>query len=121
MKNLKQSIGILGGSFDPPHRGHLKISLVSIKKFELNKLYWMITQKNPFKNKPFFSLKERLEMCKKMTKKRKKIKIQYLEKYTKSTRTIKMIEYLKTLTGVVALEAFLLTYLHRRQMQSIDK
>ena len=95
MKNLKQSIGILGGSFDPPHKGHLKISLVSIKKFKLNKLYWMITQKNPFKNKPFFSLKERLEMCKKMTKKRKKIKIQFLEKYTKSTRTIKMIEYVK--------------------------
>ncbi len=31
-------IGILGGTFDPPHIGHLNISLEAIKRFQLNKV-----------------------------------------------------------------------------------
>ena len=51
--NLK-NIGILGGSFDPPHRGHLYVSKQSIKLLKLKKIIWAITKKNPLKNKPFF-------------------------------------------------------------------
>ena len=49
IKNKK--IGILGGSFDPPHIGHIKISLEAKKKFNINKIIWAITNKNPFKKK----------------------------------------------------------------------
>ena len=52
MKNLKKNkIGILGGTFDPAHKGHIKISLEAKKKFDLNKVIWAITKKNPFKEK----------------------------------------------------------------------
>ena len=44
-------IGILGGTFDPPHLGHLNISLEAIKRFQLNKVIWLITKKNPLKKK----------------------------------------------------------------------
>ena len=60
LNNLKKGIGILGGSFDPPHKGHVKISKIALKKVKLKKIYWIITKKNPFKKKPFFSLKERI-------------------------------------------------------------
>ena len=49
--SLKTKIGILGGSFDPAHKGHLKISKVAAKKYKLTKIIWAITQKNPFKKK----------------------------------------------------------------------
>ena len=55
LTSIKDKYGILGGSFDPPHIGHLKISKICLKKLRLKKVYWIITKKNPFKKKPFFS------------------------------------------------------------------
>ena len=57
----KKYIGLLGGSFDPAHKGHLGISNIAIKKLKLKKVYWVITKKNPFKNKTFYSLEERVK------------------------------------------------------------
>ena len=55
MANIqKKNIGLLGGSFDPAHKGHLGISNIAIKKLKLKKIYWVITKKNPFKNKTFY-------------------------------------------------------------------
>ena len=53
-KNNFANIGILGGSFDPPHKGHLYISKKSIKLLNLKKVIWAITKKNPLKKSPFF-------------------------------------------------------------------
>ena len=60
----KKYLGILGGSFDPAHKGHLVISNITIKKLKLNKIYWIITKKNPFKKKTFYSLDERIKYAK---------------------------------------------------------
>ena len=96
MKKLKKySVGIFGGSFDPPHYGHLKISLISIQKLKLNKVIWLITERNPLKKKSFFSLKSRIERCRQIIKNKKKINVVFLEKKIKSKRTIDAIKYLK--------------------------
>ena len=89
----KKKIGLLGGSFDPAHKGHLSISKIAIKKLKLKKIYWVITKKNPFKSKTFFSLDERIKYSKKITKTQKEIKIIYLDNIIKSSRIIDVINY----------------------------
>ena len=94
MLNLsKKSIGLLGGSFDPAHKGHLAISKIALKKIKLNKIYWLITKKNPFKKKAHFSLSYRIKLAKKTTKNFKKIQVLDLEKMVKSSRSINLVNY----------------------------
>ena len=50
LKSIKIKIGILGGTFDHAHKGHLQISKQAKKKFDLKNVIWAITNKNPFKN-----------------------------------------------------------------------
>ena len=69
MKNiLKKKIGILGGTFDPPHEGHLNISKIAIKKLKLDKIIWIITKQNPLKREPYLSIKIRKKLSKDLTK-----------------------------------------------------
>ena len=93
VKLFDKSIGILGGSFDPVHKGHLNISKIACKKINLNILFWIITKKNPFKKKVYFSLKNRIKLAKKASKNLKKIKVLYLDNKIKSPRSINLINY----------------------------
>ena len=56
-KKNYNKIGILGGTFDPPHKGHLYISKLAIKILKLNSLMWVITKKNPLKKTTLFKYK----------------------------------------------------------------
>ena len=92
MKKIK--IGILGGSFDPAHKGHLAISKEALKKFKLRSVIWSITNKNPFKKKSLNDLKKRIAICKKIIGKNKLIKVKYFEDIINSNRTSDLIDYL---------------------------
>ena len=89
----KNKIGILGGSFDPAHKGHLAISKEAIKKFKLKKVIWAITKKNPFKKKSSLDLANRIKICKKILKKVKTIEVKFYENKIKSNKTISLINY----------------------------
>ncbi len=94
VKNLNK-IGILGGTFDPAHEGHIKISKEAKKKFGLTKVYWAITKKNPFKEESKKKLSERIKYAKKINLKNKFISIKCYENKTKSNKTIDLIKYFK--------------------------
>ena len=93
-KNLKR-IGVLGGTFDPPHLGHLGISKFAIKKLNLQFLIWAVTKKNPLKKKSFFSLQKRIDFSRKLASKTNKIKIETYDDRIKSSKTISLVKYLK--------------------------
>jgi|TARA_B100001094_G_scaffold146005_1_gene141336 nicotinate-nucleotide adenylyltransferase len=92
--NLKKNkIGILGGSFDPAHRGHLAISKEAAKRFKLKKIVWAITKKNPFKKKSSQNLSARIKYCKKIIKKTSFIEVKFFENTIRSNKTINLINF----------------------------
>jgi len=43
-------IGVLGGSFNPAHEGHLEISLLALDLLDLDEVWWLVTPQNPLKS-----------------------------------------------------------------------
>ena len=95
---LKNKIGVLGGSFDPAHKGHLAISKKALQTYKLKKIIWAITLKNPLKKKNNTSISERIRSCKKIIRLNNFIKIKFYENIIKSNKTIDLINYLKRTT-----------------------
>jgi nicotinate-nucleotide adenylyltransferase len=62
-----QAIGLLGGSFDPPHAAHRLISETALKRVGLDKVWWIVSPGNPLKRRtPPAPLSERLQLCRKV-------------------------------------------------------
>ncbi len=94
VKIRKTKIGILGGSFDPAHKGHLAISNEALKRFNLKSVIWAITNQNPFKEKTANDLKKRITICKKVIATNKSIKVKFYEDIINSNKTADLINYL---------------------------
>ena len=94
LKPQKIKIGILGGTFDPAHKGHLEISIQAKKRFKLKNIIWAITKKNPFKNESSNNLRSRTQFAKKLIGKNDYIKVKFYEDKIVSNRTIDLIKYL---------------------------
>ena len=88
-----KNIGLLGGSFDPPHKGHLYISLEAKKILKLDEIWWLITPQNPHKINQPASYKDRVKNCKRITK-NNPIKITEIEKKINSKYSYQTIKFL---------------------------
>ena len=86
-------IGLLGGSFDPPHKGHMYISLEAKKLLQLDEVWWLVTPQNPLKISKPATYEERIKNCKKISKK-KPIIIKEIEKKIDSQYTYETLDYL---------------------------
>ena len=94
VKASNKTIGLVGGTFDPAHKGHIAITKIAIKKLNFSKVLWIVTKKNPFKDNPYYSLSQRLKKAKELTKGIKKIQVIHLDKRVNSSRSINIINYL---------------------------
>ena len=88
-----KNIGLLGGSFDTPHKGHLYISLEAKKILNLDDIWWLVTPQNPLKVNQPASYSERIKNCKLIIK-NKPIKIKEIEKKINSKFSYQTIKYL---------------------------
>lgn len=56
-----QVIGLLGGSFDPPHRGHVHVTKEALKRLGLDQVWWLVSPGNPLKPNPPAPLGQRMD------------------------------------------------------------
>lgn len=89
-----KSIGLLGGSFDPPHKGHLYISLEAKKILKLNEIWWLVTPQNALKISKPAQYEKRIKNCREITK-GQPIKISEIEKKIDSKYSYESINYIQ--------------------------
>ena len=88
-----KKIGLLGGSFDPPHRGHIYISLEAKKILSLDQVWWLVTPRNPLKIIRPATYIERINNCNNISR-TYPILVKEIEKQINSKYSYNTIEYL---------------------------
>lgn len=58
-----QRIGLLGGSFDPAHEGHVHITRWALRRFRLDAIWWLVSPGNPLKERGPAEMARRLAAC----------------------------------------------------------
>ncbi len=92
MKRL--NIGLLGGTFNPPHQGHLHISIEAIKRIGLDYVWWVIAKQNPLKEQSN-SIENRVKLAKHVSQFSSKIRIIDVEKMIKKSYSYNVVILLK--------------------------
>ena len=92
LNSKKKFIGILGGTFDPPHEGHLFISKFAKIKLDVGEVWWIVTTTNPLK-KNKVDYKKRLKKVKRFLMNHH-IKVLEIQDLSKNTYTVDLLEYL---------------------------
>ncbi len=91
-----QRIGLFGGSFNPPHNGHLLVSEIAIKRLQLDQFWWIVTPGNPLKDSnqlaPLF---QRIKWCERIAN-QPAIKITAFELMHPTRFTADTLEFVKT-------------------------
>jgi nicotinate-nucleotide adenylyltransferase len=88
-------VGLLGGSFNPPHIAHRAISLFAIKRLKLDRVWWLVTPGNPLKDHgPLPDLDQRAEAARQMAND-PRIDVSCLEAVIGTRYTVDTITYLR--------------------------
>lgn len=62
-------IGLMGGSFNPPHEGHMRVAEAALTRLGLDRLWWVVTPGNPLKDVTgLSSLSARVEACNRLAR-----------------------------------------------------
>lgn len=95
MAQADMAIGLLGGSFNPPHDGHRHISKLALRRLGLNRIWWLVSPGNPLKDKSeLWSLEKRLAQCIEVSN-HPRIDVTAFESERTSVYTIDTLRYLQ--------------------------
>lgn len=88
-------VGLLGGSFNPPHLGHRAASLLALRRLNLHRIWWLVSPGNPLKDAGELApLAKRIEAARKISQ-HPRIEVTALEASIGSSFTFDTISYLK--------------------------
>ena len=89
-------IGLLGGSFNPAHAGHLYVSDTALKRLKLDSVWWLVSPGNPLKDKASMApLAARLENARRMAAHNPRIHVSALEQALHTIYTIDTVAALQ--------------------------
>jgi len=91
-----QAIGLLGGSFDPAHEGHVRITREALKRFGLDQVWWLVSPGNPLKRRQPASLEDRLAAARKIMR-HPRVQVTALEAQLGTRRTADTIAVLRSI------------------------
>ncbi len=89
------NIAIFGGSFNPPHVGHLYLAEQALKINKFDFVIWLVSPQNPLKEKNLYSLEERKRMSWQMVGRNKRILVMDIEKSFGSNFTYNSLQSLQ--------------------------
>ncbi len=96
MAGGKRTVGLLGGSFNPAHDGHVHISQLAMKRLGLDELWWLVSPQNPLKSTDgMASLSERIKMAKSVASVDKRIAVKDVESRLGTQYTVDTLTALK--------------------------
>jgi nicotinate-nucleotide adenylyltransferase len=96
-----QSIGLLGGSFNPPHLAHRQISEIVLKRLGLDQIWWLVTPGNPLKARSELApLSERLVLARAVAK-NPRIEVTSFERDLPTAYTAATLAFLKRRSPLV--------------------
>ena len=88
-------VGLLGGSFNPAHDGHLYISQAALRRLGLDRVWWLVSPGNPLKKKDSMaSLQMRLSHAHLIARNSSRIDVSDLEREIQTVYTIDTVDYL---------------------------
>jgi nicotinate-nucleotide adenylyltransferase len=88
-------VGLFGGSFNPPHEGHLLVAEIALRRLRLDQLWWMVTPGNPLKSRSeLASLKDRLSLSERLIHD-PRIKVTAFEKRLGGSYTADTLSFVK--------------------------
>ena len=89
-------VGILGGSFNPPHEGHVHISKMVLKTLRLDAVWWLVTPQNPMKSADeLLPMDKRIELSRDILDNHPKILVTGMEAEFGTTYSYASIKLLK--------------------------
>ncbi len=88
-------IGLLGGSFNPAHEGHLHVSQAALKRLRLDQVWWLVSPQNPLKSpRALPPLAERLRQARE-TARHPRIRVTGFEAALPDSYTVTTLSYLR--------------------------
>ena len=96
MRLSRRRVGLLGGSFNPAHEGHLAISLEALKRLALDQIWWLVSPQNPLKSRlDMAQLPSRMASARAIVADHPRIVVTDLERNFGTTYTVDTVKRLK--------------------------
>ncbi|WP_420828476.1 nicotinate-nucleotide adenylyltransferase [Maricaulis parjimensis] len=88
-------VGLLGGTFDPPHAGHLHAARTAMRRLQLDRVWWLVSPQNPLKPRRASDLERRMSLVADLAREPGMV-VSDIEARIGTTRTIDLLHHFKT-------------------------